>query len=162
VRWFEYLAGKGGDRGRGWGAKKEGEGLKITCCLFRMGRKLEGVKCASETQTLAHDTPVAGTGASRRLILGLAGGSRRLNGQCLEIVALVAQSGGCWLMEREGYHCPAEVWLRLPWKGEGAGRLLREVVHEPARWIPAQVGQGSAQGGDDNRHPCGVSVKMDI
>lgn len=109
-----------------------------------MGRKLEGVKCASETQTLAHDTPVAGTGASRRLLLGLAGGSGRLNGQCLETVALVAQSGGCWLMAREGYHYLAEVWLWLPWKGEGAGRLLWEVVHERARWIRAQVGQGSA------------------
>lgn len=61
-------------------------------------------------------------------------------------------------MAREGYHCPAEVWLRQPWKGEGAGRLLREVVHEPAIWIRAQVGQG----GDDTRHPCGVSVRMDV
>lgn len=94
MRWFEYLAGQGGDRGRGWGAKKGGEGLEITWCLFRMVRKLEGVKCASETQTLAHDTPVAGTGASRRLLLGLAGSSGRRNGQCLGIVALVAQSCG--------------------------------------------------------------------
>lgn len=37
-------------------------GLEITCCLFRIDRNLEGVKCASETQTLAHDTPVTGTG----------------------------------------------------------------------------------------------------
>lgn len=44
MRWFEYLAGKGGDRGRDWGAKNGGEDLEITCCLFRMGRKLEGVK----------------------------------------------------------------------------------------------------------------------
>lgn len=56
------MAGKGGNRSRGWCAKKGGEGLEITWCLFRMVRKLEGVKCASETQTLAHDTPVAGTG----------------------------------------------------------------------------------------------------
>lgn len=43
---------------------------------------------------------------------------------------------------------------------EGAGRLLREVVHEPVRWIRAQVGgQGSAQGGDDTRHPCGCECE---
>lgn len=49
VRRFGYLAGEGRDGSRGWGAEKGGEGLEITCCLFRMDRKLEGVKCASET-----------------------------------------------------------------------------------------------------------------
>lgn len=61
-------------------------GLEITCCLFRIDRNLEGVKCASETQTLAHDTPVTVTGVSRSRLPGLAGDSWRHRDKCLGVV----------------------------------------------------------------------------
>ena len=59
--------------GRGEGRR----GLEITCCLFRLGRKLEGVNdiYASETQT--HTTHQEQGWASRRFVYGLAAGSGR-------------------------------------------------------------------------------------
>lgn len=96
------MAGEGRDGSRGWGAEKGGEGLEITCCLFRMDRKLEGVKCASETQTHAHDTPVTGTRVPRRRLPGLASGSWRLRDKCLGAVALCGPER--WMLtDGEGY-----------------------------------------------------------
>lgn len=83
---FDYLAGEGMDGGS-VGVRRRRE-MEITCCLFRIDRNLEGVKCASETQTLAHETPVTGTGISRRRLPGLAGDSWRHRDKCLGVLAV--------------------------------------------------------------------------
>lgn len=44
VRWCGYLADKDRDGTEVGAQRRERRGLEITCCLFRMGGKLEGVK----------------------------------------------------------------------------------------------------------------------